>query len=155
MLSHVWLFATSWTVACLSPLSMGFSREEYWSRLSFPLLGNLASAGVKLASPELQADSRETKIPEKGGPFRVELSGACVFAFPGLWWFWEWAKEQDFTWTEGCCSEKEKLAMLSAVVLDGVRNWDLRVLQLVAIIFSEETRWILTLAAAKNQAKGV
>ena len=33
MLSHVSLFETSWTVACQAPLSMGFSRQEYWSRL--------------------------------------------------------------------------------------------------------------------------
>ena len=32
--SHVWLFATLWTVACLAPLSMRFSRQEYWSGLS-------------------------------------------------------------------------------------------------------------------------
>ena len=31
-LSHVWYFATPWTVACQAPLSMEFSRQEYWSR---------------------------------------------------------------------------------------------------------------------------
>ena len=36
VLSHVWLFATPWTVACQAPLSMGFSRQEYWNRLPFP-----------------------------------------------------------------------------------------------------------------------
>ena len=36
LLSHVWLFATPWTVACQAPLSIGFSREEYWDRLPFP-----------------------------------------------------------------------------------------------------------------------
>ena len=35
-LSGVWLFATPWTVACQSLLSMGFSRQEYWSGLPFP-----------------------------------------------------------------------------------------------------------------------
>ena len=35
-LSHVRLFATPWTIAHQAPLSMGFSRKEYWSRLSFP-----------------------------------------------------------------------------------------------------------------------
>ena len=34
--SHVRLFATLWTVACRVPLSMGFSKQEYWSGLSFP-----------------------------------------------------------------------------------------------------------------------
>ena len=35
-LSHVWLFATPWTVACQAPVSMGFSRLEYWNGLLFP-----------------------------------------------------------------------------------------------------------------------
>ena len=38
MLSHVWLFAAPWTVACQAPLSMGFPRQEYWSGLPFPPL---------------------------------------------------------------------------------------------------------------------
>ena len=40
-LSHVRLFATQWTVACQSPPSMGFSRQEYWSVLPFPSPGDL------------------------------------------------------------------------------------------------------------------
>ena len=36
MFSHVWLFATPWTVAYQAPLSMGFPKQEYWSRLPFP-----------------------------------------------------------------------------------------------------------------------
>ena len=39
--SHVWLFVTPWTVACQAPLSMGFSRQEYWSRLPCPPPGDL------------------------------------------------------------------------------------------------------------------
>ena len=35
-LSHVQLFVTPWTVACQAPLSMEFSRQEYWSGLPFP-----------------------------------------------------------------------------------------------------------------------
>ena len=34
--SHVWLCATPWTVALQAPLSIGFSRQQYWSRLPFP-----------------------------------------------------------------------------------------------------------------------
>ena len=40
MLSHARLFVTPWTVAHLAPLSMGFSRQEYWSGLPFPTPGN-------------------------------------------------------------------------------------------------------------------
>ena len=40
-LSHVWLFATPWTVARQAPPSMGFSRQEYWSGLPFSSPGSL------------------------------------------------------------------------------------------------------------------
>ena len=49
--------ATPWAVACQAPLSMGFSRQEYWSGLPFPSLGDLPSPGIKLQSPAFQADS--------------------------------------------------------------------------------------------------
>ena len=45
LLSRVWLFATSWTVACQVPLSMGFSRQEYWSGLPFPSPGIFLTQG--------------------------------------------------------------------------------------------------------------
>ena len=48
LLSHAWLFATLWLVACQVPLSMGFSRQEYWSRLPFPIPGNLPDLGYIL-----------------------------------------------------------------------------------------------------------
>ena len=57
LLSHVQLFATAWMVAHQGPLSMGFPRQEYWSRLSFPSPGNLPNPGIKPRSPALQADS--------------------------------------------------------------------------------------------------
>ena len=41
--SHVWPFATPWTIAHQAPLSMGFSRQEYWSGLSCPPPWNLPS----------------------------------------------------------------------------------------------------------------
>ena len=41
VLSHVWLFETPWTVAHQAPLSLGFSRQEYWSGLPCPPPGNL------------------------------------------------------------------------------------------------------------------
>ena len=44
-LSRVRLFATPWTVADQVPLSMGFSRQEYWSGLPFPSPGHLPDPG--------------------------------------------------------------------------------------------------------------
>ena len=50
-LSHIWLFVTLWTEACQAPLSMDFSRKEYWSGLLFPSPGDLPDPGIKLVSP--------------------------------------------------------------------------------------------------------
>ena len=46
-LSCVWLFATPWTVAHQAPLSIEFSRQEYWSRLPLPTPGDLLDPGVE------------------------------------------------------------------------------------------------------------
>ena len=48
--SCVWHLATPWTVAYQDPLSMGFSRQEYWSGLPFPSPGDLPNPGIKPAS---------------------------------------------------------------------------------------------------------
>ena len=48
--SPVWLFATLWTVTRQAPLSMGFSRQEYWSGLPCPLPGDLPDPGIEPAS---------------------------------------------------------------------------------------------------------
>ena len=49
--------ATPWTVAHQAPLCMGFSRQEYWSRLPCPPPGDLPNPGIEPRSPTLQADS--------------------------------------------------------------------------------------------------
>ena len=56
-LSRVRLFATPWTVAHQTPLSMGFSRQEYWSGLPFPSPGDLPNPGIQPGSPALQSDA--------------------------------------------------------------------------------------------------
>ena len=48
--SHVRLFATPWTIAYQAPLPMGFPRQEYWSGLSCPPLGDLPDPGIEHAS---------------------------------------------------------------------------------------------------------
>ena len=57
LLSRVQLFVTPWTVAYYASLSMGFSRQEYWSRLPFPSPGDLPNSGIKSRSSALQADA--------------------------------------------------------------------------------------------------
>ena len=54
---------TPWTVACQASLSMEFSREEYWSRLPFPSLGDVPDPGIKPESSALQADSLPSESP--------------------------------------------------------------------------------------------
>ena len=49
-LSRVRLCATLWTIACQAPLSMGFSRQEYWSGLPFPSPGYLPNPEIEIAS---------------------------------------------------------------------------------------------------------
>ena len=59
---------TPWTIACQSPLSMEFSRQEYKSGLPFPPSGDLPDPGIKPqlpGSPALQADSLPTEQPGK------------------------------------------------------------------------------------------
>ena len=53
---------TPWTVACQAPLSMRFSRQEYWSGLPFPPAGDLPNPGIEPGSPELQVDSLPTEL---------------------------------------------------------------------------------------------
>ena len=56
VLSHVQHCVIQWTVACQAPLSMGFSKQEYWSRFPFPTPGDLPNPGIKrmsLVSPTL------------------------------------------------------------------------------------------------------
>ena len=57
--------ATPWTVAHQVPLSMGFSRQEYWSGLLFPSPRDLSDPRIESMSPALQADSLLTELGEK------------------------------------------------------------------------------------------
>ena len=66
---------TPWTVACQAPLSMEFSRQEYWSGFPFPSPGDLPDQGFKPRSPALQAGSL---LPEPPG--KSEYSECCLVA---------------------------------------------------------------------------
>ena len=69
--------ATPWTEARQALLSVGFSRQEYWSGLPFPPPGDLLNSGIEpasLAAPALQVDSLLPVQP--GKPRRVE---SCLY----------------------------------------------------------------------------
>ena len=68
------LFATPWTVASQTPLSMGFSRQEYWSGLPCPPPGDLPDPEIEPASPAslaLHADS--LPLSHKGSPVTAAI----------------------------------------------------------------------------------
>ena len=71
-LSQLQLFATLWTVAHQAPLSMEFSRQDYWSGLPFPSPGKLPNPGTEPRSPALQANSLPSEPP--GKPQAIVLS---------------------------------------------------------------------------------
>ena len=55
VLTHIQIFASPWAVAHQAPLSMGFSRQEYWSGLSCSPPGDLPNPGIEPASPKSPA----------------------------------------------------------------------------------------------------
>ena len=63
LLSRIQLFATPWTVAYQAPLSMGFSRQEYWSGLPLPSPGGLPDPGIETGSPVFQAGTLPSESP--------------------------------------------------------------------------------------------
>ena len=79
-LSHVWLFETPWTAACQAPLSLGFSRQEYWGVFPGPPPGDLPHPGIKpesLMSPAL-ADGFFTTSATWGASKRMFIFWASV-----------------------------------------------------------------------------
>ena len=54
---------TPWTVALQALSFMGFSRQEYWSGLPFPSVGDLPNPGIEPGSPTLQVDSLRSEPP--------------------------------------------------------------------------------------------
>ena len=61
VLSCIQLFVTLWTVAHHTPLSIGSSRQEYWSGLPFPPPGDLPYSGIKPTSPAMAGEFFTTK----------------------------------------------------------------------------------------------
>ena len=82
LLKRVRLFETPWTVAPQAPLSMEFSRQEYWSKLPFPISGAIPDPGIKpefLVSPAL-AGGFFTTVP----PGKKELPKQSPLSHPAV-----------------------------------------------------------------------
>ena len=78
-LSHLQFLVTPWTVVCQAPLSMKFSRQEYWSGLPFPPLGHLCNSGIEPRSLAL-AGRFFTIVPTWEAP-RENVSSYWVATF--------------------------------------------------------------------------
>ena len=133
-LSHVWLFTTPWSVARQPPLSMEFSRQEYWSGLPSPR--KLPNPGINPGSPALLEHSLLSEPPRKTQMMvivryililemlKCERKKKCVivsvkiicqgslFMFPMELWFLE-----GFEKTDLACSIKVGLKLMTANLL--------------------------------------
>ena len=76
------LTATAWTVACQAPLSMEFSRQEYWSGLPFPPPEDLPDPGIEPVSPAL-AGGFFTAKPQ-GKTTRPFVTLSHIDSYPNL-----------------------------------------------------------------------
>ena len=87
LLSHIWLFATPWTVAPQAPISMWSSGQEYWNGLPLLPLGNHPDPGIEPVSPVSPAfpalAGRFLPLSHLGSPNRYSLSGHEV---NGCYW---------------------------------------------------------------------
>ena len=81
VLSSVQLFSTPWTVSCQAPLSMKFSRQEYWNGLPFPPPGDLPDPGMEptaLGSPILSGGL--CQLLHLGSPYYSDTTNAMLEA---------------------------------------------------------------------------
>ena len=83
-LSYVRLFAIPWTVAHQGALSMGFSRQGYWSGLPIPSPADLPDPGIESGSPALQEDALPSELPGKPRPGIKPVSPALTGRFFNL-----------------------------------------------------------------------
>ena len=83
--SHVWLFVTPWIIACQAPLSMEFSRQNYWSGLPCPLPGDLPNPGtepISLMSPALIGGFFNTSPTWEANKYRTpQQKSATIWAW--------------------------------------------------------------------------
>ena len=95
LLSHVWLFASPWTVAHQTPLSRGFSRREYWSGWPFPTPEHLPHPGIEPTSlvPLALAGRFFTNSATREGSIQMMatvkiLTGLCPWSPLNPWTSW-------------------------------------------------------------------
>ena len=78
MVSHVQLFETLWTVAGQAPLSMGFSRQEYWSGMPCPPPGDLPQPQIKPEPSEVAGRFFNTTVTWEALEWHI-FASFCIF----------------------------------------------------------------------------
>ena len=97
VLCHVWLFATPWTVAHQVLLSMGFSRQEYWSGLPCPPPGDLPEPGIKpasLTSPALAGKFFTARDTQEA----LSSLHSCLKSYVGRSFHFTWQVHTERVW---------------------------------------------------------
>ena len=121
-LHHVGLFVTLWTVARQAPLSMGFSRQEYWSGLSFPSPGDLPNSGIKprLLSLLCWQACFLPLVPSGGEGDGTQLQYSCLEnpVDRGAWW----AAVHGVSKSQTLLSDFTSLASLTSYFITGEGN---------------------------------
>ena len=79
-----------------APLSMGFSKQEYWSGLSFPPPGNLPDPRIEPRSPALQTDALPSEIPGKPSPTRRDTKTLATFVKRSMYYSYNQKKMEGF-----------------------------------------------------------
>ena len=116
--------ATPWAVASQSPLSLGFSRHEYWIGFPFPSPGNLPDPGIDPGSTALQADSLPTELRGKPQIKRHHEIKRCFFlARKAMTNLDHIIKSRDITLTKEVCLVK---AMIFPGVMCGCERWTVK-----------------------------
>ena len=124
LLSHVWLFVTSWTIDHQALLSMEFSRQEYWSGLPFSSPGALPNPGIEsvsIESPHWQADSLPPVLP--GKPFMehrlvviyINLFPVTLYLIQAIGSLWGYTVWVGVGWEEAVGSLDWRLGFWSAL----------------------------------------
>ena len=88
--SCVWLLATPWIVFHQAPLSMGFSRQEYWSGLPWPPPGDLPDPGIECTSPTMPVDS-----------YPLSYQGCHIWPLTSSCDGWVMVERSDRMWSTG------------------------------------------------------
>ena len=119
--SCVWLFVTLWTVACQGPLSIGFSRQEYWSGSS----RDLPDPGTESASSALQAI---TEPPRKPAGLAYWKTRVDMWVGASLWRSWKCHGKvlivRHFLWTSSTAQHKVYHHILFHITCKNLKNYE-------------------------------